>query len=90
LKPGDLAENVLVSDLGDLTQFEQGDRLQLGDDVVLEVTGHNRPCDLIRKYHPTLVEEIVGRRGLATVVIKTRTVQAGDTCRVIEAATKTE
>ncbi|MDP6452029.1 MAG: MOSC domain-containing protein [SAR202 cluster bacterium] len=84
LKPGDLAENVLVENLGDLTQFNEGDRLQLGDDVVLEVTGHNRPCDLIRQYHPTLVEEITGLRGLATVVVNTGAVSAGDACSVIE------
>ncbi|HJO82751.1 MAG: MOSC domain-containing protein [SAR202 cluster bacterium] len=84
IKPGDLAENVLVSGLGDLTQFEAGDRLQLGDEVVLEVTGHNRPCDLIRKYHADLTEEIAGKRGLATVVINTGTVRTGDACVTVK------
>ncbi|HAL49673.1 MAG: sulfurase [Chloroflexi bacterium] len=84
IKPGDLAENVLVGGLGDLTQFEAGDRLELGGDVVLEVTGHNRPCDLIRKYHPDLVEEIAGKRGLATVVAATGTVRVGDACIAIK------
>ncbi len=81
LKPGDLAENLLVAGLGDLSQLQKGDRLRLGSDVVLEVTAQNRPCDVIRVYHPTLVEEITGRRGVAAVVVSGGTVQPGDACR---------
>ena len=64
LKPGGLAENILISGLGDLSQLLRGDRLQLGADVVLEIMAQNRPCDVIRVDDPTLVEEIAGERGV--------------------------
>jgi MOSC domain-containing protein YiiM len=84
LKPGDLAENILVNGLGDLSQLQKGNRLSLGPEVVLEVTAQNRPCDLIRVYHPTLVEEITGKRGVAAVVVSTGIVRPRDTCQVAE------
>lgn len=86
LKPGDLAENILVTGLGDLSQLQKGDRLRLGSDTVLEVTRQNRPCDTIRVFHPTLPEEITGRRGIAAVVVNTGTVRPGDACRIIVGA----
>jgi MOSC domain-containing protein YiiM len=58
--------------------------LTLGPEVILEVTAQNRPCDVIRVYHPTLVEEITGKRGVAAVVVSTGMVRPGDTCQVME------
>jgi MOSC domain-containing protein YiiM len=89
LKPGDLAENILVAGLDDLSQLREGDRLLIGRDVVLEVTAQNRPCDLIRRYHPTLVEELTGRRGVASVVASTGVVRPGDSCGLETAAPNT-
>lgn len=82
LKPGDLGENILVAGLGDLSQLQEGDRLHVGSSVVLKVTKQNRPCDTIRVYHPTLVEEITGKRGITAMVVSTGTVQPGHHCRV--------
>ncbi len=80
LKPGDLSENILVAGLGDLSRLQKGDRLQVGTDIILEVRGQNRPCDLIRVYHPALVEEITGRRGVAAVVVNPGIAQPGNPC----------
>lgn len=86
LKPGDLGENILMAGLGDLSQLNKGTRLELGSDVVLEVTAQNRPCDTIRVYHPTLVEEITGKRGIAAVVVTPGSVRPGDACRIVPGA----
>ncbi|MFQ5860562.1 MAG: MOSC domain-containing protein [Dehalococcoidia bacterium] len=83
LKSGDLGENILVAGLGDLSQLQKGDRLLVSSDVVLEVTAQNRPCDTIRVYHPTLVEEITGMRGVTAVVVTPGTVRPGDGCRAL-------
>lgn len=84
LKPGDLGENVLVSGLGDLSRLKKGDRLRLGDEVVLEVSAQNAPCDVIGVYHPELVQEITGKRGVAATVIDTGVVRPGDACELFK------
>jgi MOSC domain-containing protein YiiM len=83
LKGGDLGENILVVGLGDLSQLQKGDRILLGSAVVLEVTAQNRPCDLIRVYHPRLVEEITGKRGVATVVVNPGIIRPDDACQIV-------
>ena len=83
LKPGDLGENILISGLGDLSKLRRGDRLRLGTDVVLEIRAQNNPCDVIRVYHPTLVEEITGKRGVSAVVLSTGSVRPGDACMAL-------
>ncbi|MBI4338133.1 MAG: MOSC domain-containing protein [Chloroflexi bacterium] len=82
LKAGDLGENILVAGLGDLSQLQKGERLHVGQEAVLEMTAQNRPCDTIRVYHPSLPEEIAGRRGVAAVVVQPGPVRPGDTLRV--------
>ena len=80
LKPGDLGENILVVGLGDLSQLQKGDRLNVGADVILEISAQNNPCDVIRLYHPTLVEEITGKRGVSATVVATGVLRPGDAC----------
>jgi MOSC domain-containing protein YiiM len=80
LKPGDLAENILVAGLGDLGNLQEGDRLSVGPEVVLEVTGQNRPCDVLRVYHADIV--VLGKRGIGAVVVTTGTASPGDACRI--------
>lgn len=77
LGPGDLAENFLVTGLGDLSQLRAGDRISLGS-ALLEVTGHNAPCATVGAYHPLLVKQLHGRRGVACVVREPGTVRPGD------------
>lgn len=83
LRPGSLGENVLLEGLGDLSQLREGDRLRLGDQVVLEITGQNRPCATIGVYHTNLVKEITGRRGVVAVVVSGGVVRPGDRCMVL-------
>ena len=81
LKPGDLGENILVSGLGDLSQFQIGDRLQLGSEVILEITAQNSPCNVLDVYHPTFVKEVNGKRGVTAIVVTIGRVQPGDACK---------
>lgn len=85
LQPGDLAENFLVTGLGDLTDLQAGDRLRIGE-VLLEVTGQNRPCTTIGVYHPLLVKSIQGRRGITAVVLVAGIARPGDPITVEWAA----
>lgn len=86
LVPGALGENVTVEGL-DWSALQPGARLQLGDDVVLEVTRFTTPCLNIgpafrdgdyslvsQKRHP-------GRSRVYARVLKTGTVREGDSVR---------
>ncbi len=85
LKPGDLAENVLVWGLGDLSDLQPGDRLQLGP-VLVEVTAQNQPCKTVAVYHPLLVKHLYGRRGVTAIVLEPGTLRPGDPVTVLQAA----
>jgi MOSC domain-containing protein YiiM len=80
LQPGNLGENITTSGLGDLAQLQKGDRLQFGANVILEITEQNKPCTVLNVYHPTIVREIAGKRGVAAIVVNSGTIQPGDTC----------
>lgn len=66
---GGLGENILVRGLGDLSHLRPGDRLSFGSGVELEIVEQNDPCSNLSVYHPQMVKQLYGRRGvLATVV----------------------
>lgn len=76
MKAGDFAENVLISGV-DVSQLHPGSRLQLGDDVVLEIT------QIGKEDHPSVVTRTFGvsllpYEGLFCKVIHGGTVKKGD------------
>ncbi len=78
LKKGSFAENIITRGL-DLTSLEIGDRLQLGGDVILEITQigkecHNSGC-AIKKLTGDC---IMPREGLFSKVINGGTIKAND------------
>lgn len=85
LKPGDLAENVTVWGLGDLSDLQPGDRLRLGP-VLVEVTAQNQPCSTVAVYHPQLVKQLYGRRGVTAIVIEPGVLRPGDPVELVRAA----
>ena len=83
LKPGDFAENVILSGL-DLASLGVGSRLCLGRDVVLCITQIGKECHTpCRIYHLT-GDCLMPRRGLFARV------EAGGEVRVGDVATVTE
>ncbi|KXK56712.1 MAG: MOSC domain-containing protein [Chlorobi bacterium] len=47
ITPGDIGENITTAGI-DLSQLSAGDRLQLGEGVMLEITGFAVPCSSIK------------------------------------------
>lgn len=84
LGPGALAENFLVTGLGDLSDLKAGDRISLGS-ALLEVTGQNAPCATVGAYHPLIVKQLQGRRGVACIVREPGTVHPGDAATILRA-----
>ncbi len=74
LKAGDLGENILVKGLGNLSNVLDGMEIeiQIGtydehnamEKAILVVTGQNKPCKNLNHFHPKLIKEIYGKRGL--------------------------
>ena len=79
LRHGSFAENIVTRDI-DLCGLQVGDRLTLGEEVVLEITQigkecHNQGCAVKRKTGDC----IMPREGLFARVICSGTVKPGDT-----------
>ena len=83
LEPGAFAENFLTQGLGDLSDLVPGDRIRLGADVVIEVSGQNSPCSALSIHHADIVSNLVGRRGIVGTVVRPGKVQPGDDVEII-------
>ena len=83
LVSGQVRENVTVADV-DLHALEAGQRLALGDQVVLEVTGHCAPCERMDEIRPGLRAELDGQRGMLATVLTGGFVSIGDVVRAVE------
>ncbi len=84
LKPGDLAENITTNHLGNLAELEEGDSIKIGEEVILQVTGQNKPCAVLNVYHDLVSKSLVNKRGITATVINTGTIKPDDTCYVIK------
>ncbi len=81
LEPGMFGDNLTVDGLAS-ADFAVGDRLEIGDTVVIEVTAPRAPCNTLasRMGHPQFVKRFrdAGRPGLYCRVIAEGPVSAGD------------
>ncbi len=84
LQPGDLAENITTNNLGNLAELEEGDTINIGAEVILRVTGQNKPCAVLNVYHDLVSKSLVNKRGITATVINTGTIKPNDTCYVIK------
>ena len=82
---GQVRENVTVSGI-DLHSVAAGQRLALGDDVVVEITQFCAPCERMDEIRPGLREELLEQRGMLATVISGGVANVGDQVRVIESA----
>ena len=80
LADGQIRENVTVEGLKFL-EIKQGDRLQLGSDVILEVTGLCDPCARMDEIRDGLKDELDGQRGLLAYSETGGVVKVGDTIK---------
>ena len=76
LLPGQVRENVTVAGL-DFSSISAGDKVSLGGDVILEITGDCEPCARMDELRSGLKDEIDGKRGLLAFVEKGGVVSVG-------------
>ena len=85
LEAGQVRENVTTAGI-DLHSLSRGQRLSLGGDVVVEITGHCAPCTRMDEIRAGLRSEIDGHRGMLASVVEGGTVGVGDGVSVLEPA----
>jgi MOSC domain-containing protein YiiM len=79
--PGTIKENVTVEGV-DVMQLPPGTQLRLGRSAVLEITAICEPCFRMDEIRDGLKQELVGRRGMVSVVVESGTINVGDTINV--------
>jgi MOSC domain-containing protein YiiM len=84
LKVADVKENITTAGIK-LMSLVRGQRLQVGRDVVLEITAGCAPCSRLNELRPGLRAAIDGRRGMLTRVRRGGTIRRGDPITILDA-----
>ncbi len=83
VKPGDFAENITTQGL-DLIKLKIGDRLSVGDGVILEITQIGKDCHARCAIYYQAGDCVMPKEGLFSKVLKGGIVKAGDSLEVID------
>ena len=86
LAHGDVRENITTSGI-ELPSLQDGQRLSLGSDVVLVITGHCAPCARMDEIRSGLRLELEGQRGMLAYVEHGGDIKVGDPVRILQGAT---
>ena len=81
LDDGIIRENITVVGM-DFASLEAGDRVSIGDDVVLEITGECEPCARMDEIRSGLQHELDGRRGMLAYAENGGLISVGDVISV--------
>ena len=76
LDRGVVRENITTSGI-DLHSLQPGQNLSLGDEVVLEITGHCAPCERMDEVRDGLREALEGQRGMLATVTRSGPIAVG-------------
>ena len=80
--PGQVKENITTKGI-QLMGLTYGNRLSIGNGVILEITKACSPCSRMEELRPGLLREIVGKRGMLARVIQGGVIRQGDTIKLI-------
>ena len=83
LSPGQVKENLTTEGIL-LMRLRTKDRIQIGDEVILEITKPCSPCGRMDEIRPGLLRELAGRRGMLARVIRGGSIVRGDNIRQID------
>lgn len=82
--PGAFGENLLTEGLN-YAALDVGDRLAVGDEVVLEIHDVREPCGTLKPVDPRFPDLMIGRSGWLCRVVTHGVVRAGDPIRRLSA-----
>jgi len=83
VKPGDFAENITTSGI-DLVNLPIGTKLEVGEDVLMEVTQIGKECHTKCAIYYLAGDCVMPREGIFTKVLKGGTVKKSDPITVVE------
>ena len=82
LSPGQVKENITTREIR-LMKLELGQRIQVGETAVLEVTKACTPCGRMDEIRDGLKEQLAGRRGILARAIQGGVIKIGDSIKVL-------
>jgi MOSC domain-containing protein YiiM len=83
LAPGQVKENITTIGISLMT-LPKNQHLQLGNEVILQITKACSPCNRMEEIRPGLLKEIAGKRGMLARVIRGGSVRLGDSIKPIK------
>lgn len=82
LKPGDFAENITTEGI-DLSALKIGDKLQVGSEIVLEVTQIGKECHDLCEISKKIGKCIMPKKGIFTKVLHGGVTRDGDSIDLV-------
>ena len=77
LQDGDVRENITVEGL-DFSTLEDGNKVAIGSEVILRITGDCEPCSRMDELRQGLKDELDGQRGMLAFAEKGGIISTGD------------
>ena len=77
LRDGDVRENITVEGL-DFSTLKDGDKVAIGSEVILRITGDCEPCSRMDELRDGLKDELDGQRGMLAFAEKGGIISNGD------------
>jgi MOSC domain-containing protein YiiM len=81
LSPGQVKENITTRGIR-LMNLERGQKVQVGDEAVLEITKACTPCGRMDEIRSGLQSQLVGRRGILARALRGGVIRVGDTIKI--------
>ena len=82
LSAGQVKENVTTLGLK-LMSLERGQRIQVGESALLEITKACTPCGRMDEIRSGLQSELAGRRGILAKALRGGVIKVGDTIKLL-------
>lgn len=82
LNPGQVKENITTRGIR-LMNLERGQKMQVGDETVLEITKACTPCGRMDEIRSGLQSQLAGRRGILARALRGGVIRVGDTIKLV-------
>jgi len=82
LNPGQVKENITTRGIR-LMNLERAQKMQVGDETVLEITKACTPCGRMDEIRSGLQSQLAGRRGILARALRGGVIRVGDTIKLV-------